>query len=162
MRTKITKRLALIASIPATLLGLVMVAAPANAAVVSEAKLQGDIAYLTNKQRAANGCKAVHVDARLTNAARVQSTYMARSGAFSHVGSGGSTFVARQKAAHYPRPAGENIAFGFRTGVDVVKAWMASPEHRANILNCKAKAVGVGLARKSDGTPYWTQVFGSA
>jgi len=44
----------------------------------------------------------------------------------------------------------------------VMTAWMNSSGHRANILNCKAKAVGVGLARKSDGTPYWTQVFGSA
>ena len=160
MRTKITKRLALIATIPATLLGLVMVAAPANAAVVSEAKLQGDIAYLTNKQRVANGCKAVHVDARLNTAARVQSTYMARTGAFSHTGSGGSTFVARQQAAHYPRPAGENIAFGFRTGVDVVKAWMASPEHRANILNCKATTVGVGAVYSASGNTYFTQEFG--
>ena len=160
MRTKISKRLALIAMIPATLLGLVMVAAPANAAVVSTAKLQGDIAYLTNKQRQLNGCKAVHVDARLTAAARVQSTYMARSGSFSHVGSGGSTFTARVKAAHYPRPAGENIAYGFRTGVDVVKAWMASPPHRANLLNCKATTVGVGAVYSGSGNLYYTQEFG--
>lgn len=160
MRTEITKRLALIAMIPATLLGLVMVAAPANAAVVSETKLQGDIAYLTNKQRTANGCKAVHVDVRLTSAARVQSTYMAQTGSFSHVGRGGSTFVARVKAARYPQPAGENIAYGYRTGVDVVKGWMASPPHRANILNCKATTLGVGAVYAKSGTVYFTQEFG--
>ena len=38
MRSSITKRLALIAMIPATLLGLVMVATPAQAAAVSTAK----------------------------------------------------------------------------------------------------------------------------
>jgi uncharacterized protein YkwD len=160
MRTKIAKRLALIATIPATLLGLVAVAAPANAAVVSETKLQGDIAYLTNKQRAAHGCKPLHVDARLTKAARVQSSYMARTGKFSHVGGGGSTFVARQKAANYPRPAGENIAFGYRTGATVVKAWMNSPGHRANILNCKATTIGVGSVYAANGTTYLTQEFG--
>jgi uncharacterized protein YkwD len=160
MRTKITKRLALIAMIPATLLGLVMVATPANAAVVSEAKLQGDVAYLTNKQRLLNGCKAVRVDARLITASRVHSTYMARTGAFSHTGSGGSTFSARVKAAHYPQPAGENIAYGFRTGVEVVKAWMASPPHRANILNCKATTVGVGAVYSASGNLYYTQEFG--
>jgi uncharacterized protein YkwD len=160
MRTKITKRLALIATIPATLLGLVMVAAPASAAVVSEAKMQGDIAYLTNKQRALYGCKPVHIDARLTTAARTQSTYMARTGAFSHTGSGGSDFAYRIKAAHYPRPLAENIAYGYRSGLDVVKAWMASPGHRANILNCKATTVGVGAVYAASGNTYFTEDFG--
>ncbi|MCU7723686.1 CAP domain-containing protein [Actinoplanes sp. KI2] len=161
MRTKIAKRLALIAMIPATMLGLVAVATPANAAVVSETKLQGDIVYLTNKQRVANGCKkALHLDARLTKAARVHSAYMAKTGAFSHTGSGGSTFVARQKAAGYKQPAGENIAYGYRTGAAVVTAWMKSPEHRANILNCKATTIGAGTVYAKSGTPYFTQEFG--
>nr|WP_308129050.1 CAP domain-containing protein [Actinoplanes polyasparticus] len=37
---------------------------------------------------------------------------------------------------------------------------MASPGHRANILNCKAIAVGVGVAYASNGLPYFTQNFG--
>jgi uncharacterized protein YkwD len=160
MRSKITKRLALIAMIPATLLGVAVAAAPASAAVVSEAKMQGDIAYLTNKQRALHGCKPVHTDARLTNAARAHSTYMARTGAFSHTGSGGSSFAYRIKVAHYPRPLAENIAFGYRSGLDVVKAWMASPGHRANILNCSATSVGVGAVYSAGGNTYFTEDFG--
>jgi uncharacterized protein YkwD len=160
MRTSITKRLALIALIPATLLGLVMVASPANAAVVSEVKLQGDINYLTNKQRALHGCKALRVDVRLTTAARAHSAYMGQSGAFSHIGRAGSTFDARIKAAHYPAPGGENIAFGYRTGLDVVKAWLASPEHRANLLNCSFATVGVGATYAKSGNVYYTQDFG--
>jgi len=160
MRSKITKRLALITMIPATLLGLVMVAAPASAAVVSEAKMQGDIAYLTNKQRALHGCKPVRIDARLTTAARAHSAFMARSGSFSHTGNGGSTFAYRVKAAKYPRPLSENIAFGYRSGLDVMKAWLASPGHRANLLNCKATTVGVGAVYSPNGNPYFTQDFG--
>ena len=160
MRSEITKRLALIAMIPATLLGMVMVAAPANAAVVSEAKMQGDIAYLTNKQRALHGCKAVRLDVRLTNAARGHSAYMATGGAFSHIGRSGSTFDARIKAAGYPRPAGENIAYGYRSGLDVMKAWLASPGHRANLLNCTFNTLGVGAVYAKNGTPYFTQEFG--
>jgi uncharacterized protein YkwD len=38
---------------------------------------------------------------------------------------------------------------------------MASPGHRANILNCKAKAVGVGAAYAANGNPYYTEDFGS-
>jgi uncharacterized protein YkwD len=160
MRSSITKRLALIAMIPATLLAMIAIASPAAAATVGTAKLEGDIVYLTNKQRALRGCKAVRAEARLTKAARGHSAYMARSRSFSHTGSGGSSFSARITATGYPRPLSENIAYGYRTGLDVVKAWMASPGHRANILNCGSVAVGVGLAYKADGTPYWTQDFG--
>ncbi len=161
MRFSITKRLALIALIPAALLGMVILAAPADAAAVNVTKLQGDIVNLTNKQRALHGCKPVHLDARLTAASRAHSAYMAQSSAFSHIGRGGSDFASRIRAQHYPHPFSENIAFGFRSGVDVVKAWMASPEHRANLLNCNATAVGVGAVYAASGTPYYTQDFGN-
>lgn len=159
MRSSITKRLALIAMIPATLLAMVAVASPAQAAV-NTTKLQSDVNYLTNKQRTAHGCKALRTDARLTSAAIAHSTYMGRGGAFSHTGSGGSTFDARIKKAGYAAPAAENIAFGYRTGVEVVKAWMASPGHRANILNCQNKTVGVGAVVGKSGAIYYTQDFG--
>jgi uncharacterized protein YkwD len=159
MRSSITKRLALIAMIPATLLAMIAIASPASAAV-STAKLEGDIVYLTNKQRALHGCKPVRAEARLTKAARGHSTYMARSGTFSHTGTARSSFVTRIKAAGFPRPASENIAYGYRTGLDVVKGWMASPGHRANILNCKQATVGVGAVYAANGNPYYTQNFG--
>ena len=160
MRSSIVKRLALIAMIPATLLAMIAVVTPAEAAAVSVAKLQGDINYLTNKQRSLHGCKALHVDTRLTAAATGHSAYMARGGAFSHTGSGGSTFDARIRRANFSRPAAENIAYGYRSGLDVVKAWMASPGHRANILNCRATTVGVGAVYAANGTTYFTQDFG--
>jgi uncharacterized protein YkwD len=43
---------------------------------------------------------------------------------------------------------------------EVADGWINSPGHKANILNCGSVAVGVGLAYKADGTPYWTQDFG--
>ena len=58
------------------------------------------------------------------------------------------------------RRAGENIAWGYRSASEVVDAWMDSPGHRANILNCGAKSIGAGVAWAKDGTPYYTQVFG--
>ncbi|XVU24326.1 CAP domain-containing protein [Actinoplanes sp. CA-054009] len=160
MRSSITKRLALIAMIPATLFAIVLLASPANAAAVSTTQLAADIVTLTNQQRAAHGCKALKVDARLTKAAAGHSGYMARGGAFSHTGAGRSSFVTRVKAAGYTRPLSENIAYGYRTGADVVKGWMASPGHRANILNCKASTVGVAAAYAANGNPYYTQNFG--
>ncbi|WP_250027287.1 CAP domain-containing protein [Paractinoplanes maris] len=160
MRSSITKRLALIAMIPATLLVVVAFASSAQAAVTGSAKLQSDIAVLTNKQRAAHGCKAVVVSPALTRSAMGHSAYQARTNTMSHTGAGKSTFITRTIAAGYNRPLSENVAFGFSTGAAVVGAWMKSPGHRANILNCKAIAVGVGVAYAANGTPYFTQEFG--
>jgi uncharacterized protein YkwD len=161
MRTSIAKRLVLLAAaVPAMLFGAVMVAAPADAAVVSTAKLEGDIVYLSNKQRVAHGCPALHIDSRLTAAGRGQSAFMAATGTFSHIGRGGITFDARIRAAGFSRPRSENIAWGYRSGFDVVKAWMASPEHRANLLDCTANSFGVGAVYAGNGNPYFTQDFG--
>jgi uncharacterized protein YkwD len=164
MRSSIIKRLALIASVPATLFVMVALAsAPAEAAAAapaSAAVLQADIVAQTNVQRAAHGCRPLVVNAQLTTAAAGQSAFMARSGAFSHMGAAGSSFVTRIQATGYTRALSENIAFGFRSGADVVNAWMTSPEHRANLLNCKAVTVGVGAVYGASGTPYYTQDFG--
>jgi uncharacterized protein YkwD len=55
----------------------------------------------------------------------------------------------------------ENIAWGYRSGAAVVAAWMKSPGHRANIVNCRAKAQGVGVVFAANGNSYITQDFGS-
>ncbi|HZG04932.1 MAG TPA: CAP domain-containing protein, partial [Streptomyces sp.] len=41
----------------------------------------------------------------------------------------------------------------------VMDAWMDSPGHRANILNCDYRTLGVG-AHFAEGGPWWTQNFG--
>jgi uncharacterized protein YkwD len=124
--------------------------------------LEASVINLTNAQRLANGCGAMHTDNRLTAAALAHSADMVTHNYFDHTGSDGSDFVAREVTAGYARnnAAAENIAWGYPTAQAVVAAWMASPGHRANILNCANVAVGVGLAKKADGTSYWTQDFG--
>jgi uncharacterized protein YkwD len=118
------------------------------------------VVRLTNDERKDAGCPALAVDGQLVTASLRQSNYMARTRLFSHVWRDGSTFVDRSEAAGYQQPAGENIAWGYRTAPEVMNAWMASPGHRKNILNCKAKSFGAGVAFAADGTPYYTQVFG--
>ena len=82
MRFSITRRLAALAMVPAALLGIVSIATPANAAVTATAMvtLQNQIIGQTNKARAANGCPALRVDAKLVQAARGQSSFMANTG----------------------------------------------------------------------------------
>ncbi|MFD2351665.1 CAP domain-containing protein [Nonomuraea ferruginea] len=48
---------------------------------------------------------------------------------------------------------------GQRTPADVVKAWMNSSGHRANIMNCSYNLIGVGAVKNSSGQIYWTQNF---
>ncbi len=117
---------------------------------------------LVNQQRAAAGCGALRSDSRLAAAARGHSQDMAVHDYFSHTGLDGSTFVDRIAAAGYPRrdAAAENIAAGYPTASAVMAGWMGSPGHRANILNCGYKAIGIGLAHAANGTAYWTQDFG--
>ncbi|MER7001592.1 CAP domain-containing protein [Dactylosporangium sp. NPDC000555] len=125
------------------------------------AAIENQVVTLTNDYRQANGCGALRIDGRLVAAARAHSTDMATNNFFDHTGSNGSSFVQREAAAGYTTGASaENIAWGYRSAQDVVNGWINSPGHRANILNCSSVAVGVGLAYKADGTPYWTQDFG--
>jgi uncharacterized protein YkwD len=161
MRSSIARRLANLALIPAALFGTVAVASPAEAAAPTTVQLQSDIVYWTNQWRVKLGCGKLRLDANIARAARNHSAFMAKSGTFSHVGTGQSSFDARVKAAGYTAPLSENIAWGYRDGAAVVTAWMNSPGHRANIANCAAKAVGVGAVYAANGNPYYTQDFGS-
>ena len=158
----IVRRLAVLALAPIAAVGIVAVASPAEAVTIAQlAKMQSDVLAGTNAQRVKYGCAPLRQDAKIAYAARVQSNYMARTGTFSHVGGSGSTFITRIKAQGYNAPLAENIAYGYPTAAKVVAAWMASPGHRANILNCKAKAAGVGVIFSTLGTPYYTEDFGS-
>jgi uncharacterized protein YkwD len=161
MRTSIARRLVQLALVPAALFGVLVVASPAEAAAPTNAQWQSAITYWTNAVRKSAGCAPVRHDARLANAATGHSKWMAAYRRFSHTGSGGSTFVVRVKRAGYSAPLSENIAWGYRSGKDLVTAWMRSPGHRANLLNCRAKAVGIGAAYASNGTTYFTQEFGT-
>ncbi|TDC84077.1 CAP domain-containing protein [Actinomadura sp. 7K507] len=114
---------------------------------------------LTNAERAKAGCPALRVDQRLVIAARKHSADMAANDYFSHTSQNGESPWKRMEDAGYPSPGAENIAKGHQTAAAVVKGWMDSPGHRANILNCDLRAIGVGRA-SGPGGPLWTQNFG--
>jgi uncharacterized protein YkwD len=112
---------------------------------------------LSNTERSNAGCDALRPDARLAEAAGAHSADMAVRDYFSHTTPEGLSFVDRVRAAGYPSPGGENIAWGQRNPAAVVEDWMNSPGHRRNILNCDFTAIGVGFDSRGY---YWTQVFG--
>ncbi|KJK34067.1 hypothetical protein UK15_37620 [Streptomyces variegatus] len=122
---------------------------------------EAQVLALVNKERAAGGCSPVTANDRLTRAADDYSDVMASSGVMSHTGPDGSTMTTRVEAAGYQwSTLGENIARGQADAASVMKSWMNSPGHRANILNCSFKELGVGV-HFGDGGPWWTQNFGA-
>jgi uncharacterized protein YkwD len=137
-------------------------AAVAPAATVLPSSVADQVLTLVNAERRKAGCAPVRLDPRLTAAALGHSRQMADKNFFSHTSPNGATFVDRIKAQGYPRPRSENIAAGNTTAAATMKQWMNSPGHRANILDCKAKDMGLGAASRAGskfGT-YWTQDFG--
>jgi uncharacterized protein YkwD len=134
-------------------------AAPAKSGGSTAAAAESAAVRLTNAERAAHGCSALHVDTRLRTAARRHSADMRARGYFDHNAPDGTDPWERIKAAGYTTPGAENIAKGYASAEAVVKGWMNSSGHRANILNCSLKAVGIGV-EYGPGGPWWTQDFG--
>ncbi|MEU9008569.1 CAP domain-containing protein [Streptomyces sp. NPDC048479] len=132
--------------------------APKTAAPAS-----GDAArvlQLVNSERGKVGCSALTMNAKLTKAAQDHSKDMASHKNMSHTGSDGSSPGDRITSAGYNWSTyGENVAYGYATPESVMAGWMASPGHKANILNCAFKEIGIGLAQPNS---YWTQDFGTA
>ena len=118
---------------------------------------EDEVVDFVNGERAKTGCDPLTMDPKLAQAAQDHSTDMAERDYFDHTTPEGLTFADRIVNAGYPTPGAENIAVGQQNAEDVMDAWMNSDGHRANILNCDLKTIGVGLAE--DGM-YWTQDFG--
>lgn len=117
------------------------------------------VVRLVNAQRAKAGCPALRTDRRLRKAAYLHSRDMGVHHYFDHNSQDGRTPWDRIRAQGYKFPSAENIAEGQPTPASVMDAWMHSAGHRANILNCDYKAIGVGVW-KGGGAPIWTQDFG--
>jgi uncharacterized protein YkwD len=132
-----------------------------GASVGTNSGYAAQVLALTNSQRAKAGCKALSVSSKLTTAAQSHTADMAANNYFSHDSQDGRSPFDRMKDAGYSfSAAAENIAMGQQTPADVMSAWMNSPGHKANILNCTYTQLGVGYAVSKSGSPYWTQDFG--
>ncbi|QPP10508.1 CAP domain-containing protein [Streptomyces bathyalis] len=122
-------------------------------------KAEADVLALVNDEREDAGCKPVKASKQLAELAGDFSRSMAIEGFFSHLGPDGSSPWDRAEDLGILDLGGENIARGQESAEDVVDDWMRSPSHRANILNCEYRTMGVGEYVDEDG-PWWTQDFG--
>ncbi len=108
---------------------------------------------LVNEARAEHGCEPLRRDARLAEAARRHSRDLAARRSSAHRAADGAESGAAAPADHDARA--ENA--GATEPEHAVDAWMASPEHRADLLNCSFHTTGVGVAFDGKHRAYWTQ-----
>ena len=131
---------------------------------------------LVNRERRSHGERPLKPNAHLRRAAAAHTSSMGVDDYFEHVGPGGQTPLARMRAFGYISSSrvgfevGENIACAtgdLDTPAAIVAAWMASPGHRANILDGRYRETGIGVsphppASLAHGQPgaIYTQDFG--
>ncbi|MGV9789880.1 CAP domain-containing protein [Streptomyces sp. NPDC003435] len=127
--------------------------------VSAQAVAEAEVLRLVNVERAKVGCTPVAANSALTGLAEAFSGDMAARAFFDHTDPDGATPWDRAAKAGITGLGGENIARGQSDAAAVMEAWMNSPGHRANILNCDFKTLGVGV-HMAPGGPWWTQDFG--
>jgi uncharacterized protein YkwD len=134
---------------------------PAKAPVSTDAltAARAEILSLVNEQRGTAGCQPLTASSSLDTLAQNFSDEMAARGFFDHTDPDGKDPWDRAKALGISNLGGENIARGQADAKAVMEAWMNSPGHRANILNCDYTTLGVGI-HYGTGGPWWTQDFG--
>ncbi len=108
---------------------------------------------LLNAERRAHDLRPLRQAGRLGRVARHHSEDMVAHGYFAHDSLSGTAFSARIARSGWMLErtswiVGENLAWG--SGVlasppAIVAAWMASPQHRSNILDARFRVVGIGV-----------------
>ncbi len=122
----------------------------ANPHDVSVAASKRATICLLNDIRRDNGLRPFKRDRRLSLASQRHTNAMTARNFFEH-----GDFVGRIRSARYLRGArgwtvGENIAWGswdYATPKSIVRGWMNSSGHRANILNRRFREIGIGVSR---------------
>jgi uncharacterized protein YkwD len=104
------------------------------------------VVALTNRSRAEARLAPLTVNAALTQAARAKLADMLRRDYFEHrTPDGRQPWWFMQAAGYRLRAAGENLAKGYRTELELQRGWMKSKPHRNNILSRDFTEIGVAV-----------------
>jgi uncharacterized protein YkwD len=135
---------------------------------------EDEVISLTNAAREKGACcggegcfkaaPALELDSSLRRAARAHALDMAERGYFAHETPEGRTPFDRMREARFRGCAmGENIAAGQPSAAEVVRSWLGSAGHCANMLSPVFDRIGVGYRPSAGGQlPHvWVQNFGA-
>jgi uncharacterized protein YkwD len=168
------RRFALVAAIAAAVVPTVPAAeahacadADARPASVTAAELRDATVCLLNRERRARGRVALRQNDGLALAGQRHARDMVGRRYFAHDSRSGEDFSRRIRRTGYLRGSGgavlgENLAWGgsgLATPRRIVRMWMNSPGHRANVLRPRFREVGIGIVRSTplhgrDGATY--------
>ncbi len=144
------------AAVAATALAMGVPAA--QGATTAERGEQVRVLKEMNKARTSRGLAPLRLSPLLSRPARRHGAYLARTGTLDHTGADGKPFYVRLYRAGYPRTkaVGENLGSsgGCSTNLatTMVRMWLDSPGHRANLLSRRFKVVGVAVVAAPDCT----------
>ena len=128
--------------------------------VSSLTTLEDEVIRLVNIERARYGLPALEKNWRVADIARTKARDMIDNKYFAHNSPVyGSPFNMMENFGLKFSSGAENIATGQKSAAEVMKAWMNSPGHRANILSRTVTEIGVGAAKAANGTLYFIQLF---
>lgn len=125
-----------------------------------ESAAERRVTELVNQIRARYGMGPLSFNAALDQAAEGHNQVMIGTRTMAHSGIGDGTPGDRVRATGYRGSWGENVAVGQTSAEQVVKEWMDSPTHRANILNPSFTRLSVAQGTTADGLNFWAQAFG--
>ncbi|MDQ0883919.1 CAP domain-containing protein [Peribacillus sp. V2I11] len=122
--------------------------------------VEQQVLSLVNEERSKSGLPSLEMDSDISNVAILKSEDMRDNNYFNHTSpSYGSPFDMMKSFGISYEYAGENIAAGQPSADAVMKSWMNSPGHKANILNKNYTHIGIGHVTGGKYTHYWTQQF---
>lgn len=102
----------------------------------------------TNKERIAKGLEPLVMNDKLSQAALDKAKDMFTNDYWAHNSPEGKTpWTFIKKAGYSYIFAGENLARGFNNSDDIVSAWMASPDHKKNLLSSNYKNIGFAVEK---------------
>lgn len=105
-----------------------------------------EMLVLVNQERQERGLSTLSLDSQLSLAANLKAQDMFANNYWAHTSpSGMSPWVFIKSARYEYLYAGENLARGFTSSADVVKAWMESPSHRDNMLSPNYDEIGFAI-----------------
>ncbi len=107
-----------------------------------------EILSLCNSQRDKLGLGLLTLDDELCKSALVRANEICTEGNFGHVrpdGSGCFTVLTGEYSF-----AGENLAKGENSAEKIVSAWMASPDHKSNIIKPDFTKAGIAIVKSGD------------
>lgn len=118
-----------------------------------------------NKERKLRGLPALQENQSLSQAAQAKANNMFEENYWAHFSpSGADPWKFIQSAGYKFSYAGENLARNFYNPDEVIKAWMNSPSHRANILNPQYQDIGIAVSEgvlQGQNTTLIVQMFGT-